>query len=119
MSDFTLTGPALFIRDLQQICEIIFDLLLGAYISSLTAFRDRSQRRAKREGKPRTSLEKWDQALTHAKDALIKFRNAEIKRHGKLIEDANTLVEEAMKDLKLRYDILTVHPIVIRNALVF
>jgi hypothetical protein len=58
LADFTLDGPAPFMADLRPICEIIFDLLVGAYISSLTAFRDRSQRRGHRERKPRKSLKR-------------------------------------------------------------
>jgi hypothetical protein len=114
LADFTLDGPAPFMADLRRICEIIFDLLVGAYISSLTSFRDRSQRRGNRELKPRKNLEKWDEALKHAKEAFKEFRAAETKREGKHIEEANSLVEDAMKALKLRYEICTMRHLMLR-----
>src|SRR6266550_2038334 len=69
LTDFTLDGPAPFIAGLRRICEIIFDLFMGAYISCLTSFRERSERKGKKEGKPRKSLDKWDEALKHAQEA--------------------------------------------------
>ena len=92
LADFTLDGPACFITGLRQICEIIFDLFMGAYISSLTSLR---------------SLDKWDEALKHAQEAFVKFRAAELKREGKDSDQANTLVEQAMEALELRYEIFT------------
>jgi len=75
---------------------------MGAYISSLTSFRERSER------KPRKSLDKWDEALKHAQEAFGKFRAAETKRKGKDSEQANTLVEEAMNALELSIESLTI-----------
>jgi hypothetical protein len=49
LSDFTLTGPARFIVELRQICEVIFDLLMSSFVSSLTAFQQRSERKGKKE----------------------------------------------------------------------
>lgn len=57
--------------------------------------------------KPRKSLTRWDEALKHAKEAFDKLRNAEGMRQGQLPDDANPTVEEAMKALKLRYEIST------------
>ena len=36
--DFSKEGSAGFIAGLRQICEIVFDLLEGAYVACLTAF---------------------------------------------------------------------------------
>ena len=105
LSDFTLTGPARFIAELRQICEVIFDLLMSAFVSSLTAFQQRSERKGKKDQKPRKSLGKLEDALKHAKDALEKFRDAEGKCKGQLIDDANAAAEEAMKALKQRCEI--------------
>src|ERR1700722_8456905 len=101
LADFTLDGPGAFMADLRPICEIIFDLLVGAYISSLTAFRDRSQRRGNRE-------RKWEEALMHAQEAFKKFRDAETQRKCKQIGAANSLVDNAMEALKRRYEICTI-----------
>jgi hypothetical protein len=107
LTDFTLDGPGRFIAGLRQICEIIFDLFMGAYISSLTSFRERSEWKGKKDGNPRKSLDEWDEALKHAQEAFGKFRAAETKRKGKDGERANTLVEEALYALELRYKIFT------------
>ena len=66
---------------------------MSSFVSSLTAFQQRSERKAKRD----QSLAKWEEALEHAKDALDKFRNAECMRKDQLIDDSNAAVEEAMK----------------------
>lgn len=105
LSDFTLTGPAQFICELRQICEIIFDLFMRSYLSSLMEFRKRSKRRGKEEQKPENSLPRWDEASRHAKEAVDKFRDAEGMRQGQLIDDANATVEKAMEALKQRYEI--------------
>lgn len=83
LSDFTIYGPARSIAGLRRICEIIFDLFMGAYISSLTSFREQSEQKGEKEGKPRKSLDKWDEALKHAQEAFGKFRAAETKCKGK------------------------------------
>ena len=77
---------------------------MSAFVSSLTAFQQRPERKGK---KPRKSLAKWEDALKHAQDALEKFRNAEDKRKGQLIDHANAAAEEAMKALKQRLDLTT------------
>ena len=105
LSDFTLTGPARFIAELRQICEVIFDLLMSSFVSSLTAFQQRSERKGMKNQKPRKSLAKWEEALKYAKDASEKFRNAEAMRKGQLVDDANKVAEEAMKALKQRFEI--------------
>ena len=105
LSDFTLTGPTRFIVELRQICEVIFDLLMSSFVSSLTAFQQRSERKGTKD-KARKSLTKWEEALKHAKDASEKFRNAEGLRKGQLIDDANAAAAEAMKALKQRCEIL-------------
>lgn len=105
--DFTLDGPDRFIAGLRPICEIIFDLFMGAYISSLMSFHERSERKGK-EGKSIKSLDKWDEALKHAQEAFGKFRAAETKRNDKDIGQASALVGQAMNDLKLSIESLTI-----------
>jgi hypothetical protein len=96
--------PRPFIRALRPICELIFDLMLASYISSLNAYHNHSVSMAKKEGKPRKSTGEWERALALAGDALENFRNTEIKRQNQLYNDANVLVQDAMALLKSRYD---------------
>ena len=105
LDDFIATrssGP--FIRNLRQICEITFDLLLQSYILSLEAYRNRSVNKAERQGGPRKSTEEWDEAVFLASDALEKFRAAEQMRQADLPANANTTAEDAIDVLKRRYD---------------
>ena len=95
--------PGPFIHAMRQICEIIFDLLLTSYISSLKAYHDRSIRMGERQGMPRESTGEWEQALALAGDALEKFRIAETRRQNGLCTDANVLVQDVMEVLKRRY----------------
>ena len=102
-----LNNSTCFIAGLRQICEIIFDLFLDAYISGLTSFKSRLHEQSfagEKEGRFR-SLDEWDEGLKHAQEAFGKFRAAETKRKAKDSEQANILVEEAMNALKLRYEI--------------
>ena len=85
---------------LRQTCEIIFDLLLQSYISSLDAYQSRSVGKVKKEG----STHECEEALRFAGDALEKFRAAETIRRDNLPDEANTTVQDAMKILKRRYD---------------
>lgn len=62
-----------FLRSLRQITEIVFDLLLCAYISSIKAFRNRTRR-------SHLDNPKWEDALKFAGNALGLFRDAESKR---------------------------------------
>jgi hypothetical protein len=104
LNDFTAvesSGP--FIRALRQICDIIFDLLLQSYISSLDAYRNRSVSKGMKEGRPRKSTHEWEEALCFADDALEKFRAAETMRRDNLPDEANTTVQDAMDILKRRY----------------
>jgi hypothetical protein len=108
LPDFTQTAtPRPFIDALRPICEIIFDLMLAGYISSLEAYHNRSINNSAKEGKPRQSLDKWDRAISSAHKALEKFRDAEKKRQIQLIDDANAIVQEAVESLKSRYGSLT------------
>lgn len=66
LDDFTVAESSeFFIRDLRQICEITFDLLLQSYISSLDAYRSCSVGNSNKEGRPRKSstTHEWDEAL--------------------------------------------------------
>ena len=108
LDDFTSAESSRpFLRALRQICEIIFDLLLQSYISSLDAYRNRSVGKGRKEGRPRQSTHEWEEALCFAGDALEKFRAAETMRWNNLPGEANTTVQDAMDILKRRYDPLT------------
>lgn len=85
-----------FIAALRPICEVIFDLLLSGYISSLKANCNRSESK---------SIVKWEEAMSAAVRASQGFRYAETMRQAQLISEANSVVEEAMGSLKCRYGI--------------
>ena len=107
LSDFELTETTTpFIRDLRVVCETIFGIMLLAYISSLTAYRDLSAAKSTKEGKPRKSLDKWDDALQSAKEALQKSCNAYVRRQELGVELTNNMADDAIKALKLRYEYL-------------
>jgi len=89
-----------FLRSLRQISEIIFDLLLQSYISSLNAYRNRSVGKGNlEEGK---TTHEWEEALCFAGDALKKFRAAETMHQDNLPNEANTTAQDAMDLLKCR-----------------
>jgi hypothetical protein len=116
LDDFTAAESSRpFLRALRQICEIIFDLLLQSYISSLDAYRNRSVGKGKKEGRPRKSTPEWEAALCFAGDALEKFRAAETMRQNNLPDDANTTVQDAMDILKRSIDKV---PIIDKTSLI-
>ena len=90
-----------FMRALHLISEVIFNLLLSGYVSSIGAFRDRYSVRGTKEH-PRQSLTKWDDALASAKQTLDHYRDAESKRHDGDITTANKAVSQARTLLKHR-----------------
>ncbi|KAF7976819.1 hypothetical protein HWV62_5496 [Athelia sp. TMB] len=96
--------PRDFIRALRPICEVVFDVLLGGYVASAEAYRRREAERTANDGQPRPSSDKWEAAIGSAQQALEKFREADVKRRGKLVSEANALVEEAMGLLKSSTD---------------
>jgi hypothetical protein len=96
-------SPDSFIRNLRPICEIIFDLMLQGFTSSLVAFRDRSMTKSKMNNKPRKSLTKWEEALESAHDACKKCREADKEREDGSVSNANALVQEGMDALACRY----------------
>jgi hypothetical protein len=51
LPDLTNPEAQTFIHALRPICEIIFDLMLKGYISSLEAYRGRSVTNSAKEGK--------------------------------------------------------------------
>jgi hypothetical protein len=108
LPDFTQTAtPRSFIDALRPICEIIFDLMLRGYISSLEAYHNRSVKNSAKEGKLRQSLDKWERATSSAHQAFEKFRDAERKCQIQLIDEANEIVQKAMELLKDRYGFST------------
>jgi hypothetical protein len=96
-----MTSPTRpFIDALRPICEIIFDLLLSGYISSLEAFHNYFVRKNTRKG------QQWEKAISAAVRALQDFRRAERKCQAQLINEANFIVKKAMRSLKYRYRLL-------------
>lgn len=85
-----------FIRSLRLVTEIIFDVLLMAYSSSLIAYKDRSQAKTAQSGKPRESLGGWEKAIQYVNLAQQMFRDGERKRKDGRIVEANTDALEAM-----------------------
>jgi hypothetical protein len=108
--DTLTTRP--FIDALRPICEITFDLLLSGYVSSLKAYLDRSVNQSAIGGRPRKNVDKWAEAMSAAVRASEEFRDAETKHQTRLIDEANSIVEEAMASLKCRYGIPTFSNIV-------
>jgi len=75
-----------------------------AYITSIEAYRDRLVTEGAKEGSRRECLEKWDDALKSANQALTLFRDAESKRHESDVAGANQFVLEGQTALNRRYD---------------
>ena len=90
-----------FILQLRCACEIIFDLMLSAYIAGLKAYYNRSQEKGKKQGS--TSLDGWDRALQSAECALAAFREAEGQREGGDLNFADATVDRALLALQDRY----------------
>jgi hypothetical protein len=103
--DAKTTRP--FIDALRPICEIVFDLLMSSYVESLTIYHARSVSRSAKGGQLRESLGLWEEGIRLAVKAKEDFREAERKRQSQLTDKANSLVDQAMASLKLRYDIPT------------
>jgi hypothetical protein len=78
-------------------------MLLVAYSSSLTAYRNRSMAKTAETGKPRKSLGGWEGAIDHAEIAQQMFRDGEKKRKPGHIQEANADCLEAMRHLTFRY----------------
>lgn len=84
-----------FIQSLRPICEIIFNLLLHAYIASLKAYRDTFANQQDLDG--------WEKALKLSEEVLEKSLDAEALRQKEMIVDANATTEAAFQALKLWY----------------
>lgn len=102
LDDFTRSrNTQRFIHTLHQTSEIIFDLLLQSYISSLDAYQNCSIGKGKKEGMLKKTTHEWeDSALHFAGDALEKFQAAETMQRDNLPNKANTTVQQAMGLLK-------------------
>lgn len=98
------TGP--FINALRPICEVLFDLLMNGYVSSVTMYHA-SVSRSANDRQPKKGLVQWEEAMHLAVRALEDFREAERQRQAQLTDDANSLVDQAMTSLKRRYEIPT------------
>ncbi|KAK2463738.1 hypothetical protein APHAL10511_004231 [Amanita phalloides] len=90
-----------FIRTVRLISEVVFDLFLSGYVSSIEAFCDQSSVRSAKEG-TRKSLTRWEDGLTSAQQALHHFRDAESKRQGRDKTGADQAVSHAQMLLKRR-----------------
>lgn len=97
-----------FICGLRSICEIVFNLLLLTYIASLKAFMP-CEGVAPQSGQENISA--WDEGLSlglrFAEEALKKSQNAEALCQDNLITNAHMVAEDALQDLKHRYDFLS------------
>jgi len=80
-----------FVLQLRCICEIIFDIMLSAYIAGLMAHHNEEHEGSNR----RRSLELAEQALT-------AFREAEDRREAGEIELADATVDQALFVLQER-----------------
>ena len=102
-----------FIKALHPICEIIFDLLLNSYVSSLKTYNDLLKKKFIKEDRevqpwlPEAYADKQKVAMNAAVKALQGFKEAEMKCQAQLINEANSVAEEAMASLKCRYEIPT------------
>jgi len=97
LPDFTTTPtPLPFILDLRLACETVFDTMLCAYISGLTAYHGRSKVRGEKQGSKRPSFDKWDEALKSAQDALMICRTAESQRRNGDLDSADASVQEGI-----------------------
>jgi hypothetical protein len=74
----------------------------------LKAYHDHSVNQSAREGHPRKSVDKWAEAMSAAVRASEDFREAETKRQAQLIDEANSIVEEAMASLKRSVDAIPI-----------
>lgn len=90
-----------FICSLRLVTEIIFDVLLIAYFSSLTAYRDRSQTNTAQTEKPRKSLDGGEKAIEYVNTAQQMFRDGERKRIAGHILEANADTLQALRHLTL------------------
>jgi hypothetical protein len=100
-----------FIDALRPICEIIFDLLLSNYATSLKAFYNNPVELLRKR-----NADKWKEAICAADKALDSFRDAEKFHQTQHTDMANSIAKEAMTSLKQRYGILTLS-IIISNKL--
>src|ERR1700722_3976840 len=97
------TSALPFLRALRLVSEIIFDVLLVAYSSSLTAYRNRSMAKAAETGKLRNRLGGWERAIDNANIAQHMFRDGEEKRKAGHIRNEGADSFEAMQHLTLGY----------------
>lgn len=98
-----------FIDALRPICEVTptFDLLLMSFVSSLEIHRNLTVDQVL-TGNTEMGFDKWVEALNAAVHASHEFRRADTKRQADLIDEANTIVEGAMKSLKCSVEMLPI-----------
>jgi hypothetical protein len=86
-------------------------MMLNAYISALKAYLDRSASAGNREGVGQPSLDRWDQALKFANNALATFRKAEIQRKNGDVDSADMSALEGLRLLHERYYLPSTHSV--------
>jgi hypothetical protein len=102
--DYTsMTSTLPFILQLRCACEIIFDIMLNAYIAGLKAYYVRSEEKERKQGLKGPSLDGWDLALQSADRALAAFREAEVQRKDGDLDLADATVDQALLALQERY----------------
>jgi hypothetical protein len=96
----TTTLP--FILQLRCACEIVFDIMLSAYIAGLKAYHVRWGQMGRKQAS-KSHLDGWDLALQVAGHALATFREAEVQREHGDLDSADANVHQALFALQQRY----------------
>lgn len=91
-----------FILELRPICEVIFDIMLRAYVAGLTVNLNKCDEQGKKDSR-RQSFDAWDLALQSAERALAGFREGECQRQAGEFDLADATVEKALQALQERY----------------
>jgi hypothetical protein len=100
-----------FITQLRCACEIIFDIMLSAYIAGLKALQlEEVVWMKKHEGWKRPTTVSvdglgLDQALQSADRALAAFREAEVQRKDGDLDSADANADQALLVLQKRYEV--------------
>lgn len=91
-----------FIIELRRICEVVFDVMLSAYIVGLKAHYKQSEEKEKRQGSKRPRFNRPDRALQSAEDALEAFRTAEGQCKDGDLDGADETAKVALLSLRER-----------------
>jgi hypothetical protein len=99
-----------FIIQLRCACEIIFDIMLSAYIAGMKAVQLEEvvwMKKLELEERPTTTslIDGLDQALQCADRALAAFREAEVQRKNGDLDSADATTDQALLALQERYEV--------------